>query len=114
MKRNDILLLLGSIVFLVIAWVVFSIMHQLVSSTISQTTSESIQPISPSFDVSVINTLKIRQKIAPVFSIQQTNIPGESQPTPTPIPVQEVVPSAIPTISLFAPTPVASQGGSTQ
>lgn len=122
MKRKDILLLLISSVILVTAWIVFSIMHQLVTPTINQTVSQSISPIEPSFDISIINTLKTRTKVAPLLAvsitpspspISQSPITGNSiSPTPTISFTQSGSSSALPTISLLAPS--SSQGGTTQ
>lgn len=113
MKRRDILLLLGSSVFLVIIWIIFSIIHQLVSSTINQTVNEAITPITPSFDVAVINTLKTRINVAPDFSAFSSTLSSQ-QISPTPLPPAFIAsPSAVPTVSLET-TPAATSGGSTK
>jgi len=112
MKRRDILVLLGSSVFLIVAWVAFSIIHQLVSSTINESVNQSISPIEPNFDISVINSLKTRIKIAPDFAT--FNSTAAATPTPIPVPTIPVAsPSAIPSLSLFAPSPTATPGGAT-
>ena len=118
MKRRDILLLLISSVILVVLWVIFSIIHQLVSSTINQSVSQAITPINPTFDVSVINTLKTRVQVAPDFSSFSST--PEGQPSPTPIAVPQIItptpasPSAIPTFSFQQVTPTATPGGTTK
>lgn len=109
MKRRDIILLLVSSVILVAAWIIFSIIHQLVSSTVPDTVTQSIAPIQPQFDVPVINTLKIREKVAPVF----TNQAQEITPTPTLGFTPPGSPSATPRPT-FRPSPTATAGGSTQ
>lgn len=116
MKRRDILLLLGSSVFLIVIWGIFSVIHRLASSTINGTVSQAISPISPDFDLTVINALKTRVKIAPDFSSSVATTAALPTPTnpPQPTPQQIASPSAVPSLSLFAPTPTGTAGGTLQ
>lgn len=115
MKRRDILLLLVSSVILVISWIIFSIIHQFMSSTINSTVSQAITPIQPTFDIAVINKLKTRQPVAPVFSSPGASTSAAITPTIPPFFQQVATQSATPTPTVtFQPTPTASQGGSTR
>lgn len=67
MKRRDILIILASIFIFVLIWIGFNIYHSSVKSTISESTSMQISPISPNFDTTVIDKLKKRQVVTPVY-----------------------------------------------
>lgn len=91
MKRNDILLLLIPSFLIVVFWVVFNIYHNFVTSTIPEDLNVQITPISPDFDTSVIENLKKRKMIEPLYIISPESQPGEStlpSPlTPTEVPI---------------------------
>ncbi len=86
MKQKDILIILALLFIFVIAWIGGNIYHSIVSSTISETTSQNISPIIPTFDTKTVNKLKLRQKINPSFELQSIT------PTPTPFPLEILSP----------------------
>jgi hypothetical protein len=93
MKRKDILAILIPSFIFAAAWIILSIHHNIVSSTISETLNIQIAPISATFDVDAIASLKKRQNITPSYE--------------TSIPVQNVIASASATASAnITPTPV--------
>ena len=81
MKQKDILLILGSLCVVTIAWIIFNIHHTTVTSTIPETITTQVKPITPDFDIKSIDALKKRQKITPNFGF-----PSSGTPTPTPTP----------------------------
>lgn len=81
MKQKDILLILGSLSIITVAWIIFNVYHTSVASTISDAVVTQVKPISPDFDTKSINELKKRQKINPNFGF-----PTAGTPTPTPPP----------------------------
>ena len=102
MKRRDILIILGSIFIFVFIWIGFNIYHNSVKSTISDSVSMQISPLSPSFDTNVIDKLKKRQTITPVYQSGSTSLPSlEKTPVVT-----------LPIISTSSATQIASSGGS--
>jgi hypothetical protein len=96
MKRKEVLIILGSIFIFVIVWIGFTIYHNSIKSTISESTSMQISPISPNFDTSVINKLKQRQVVTPVY---QTTAGDQTSST---------------TETLVIAPPVISSGSATQ
>lgn len=64
----------------VVLWIVFTILHNHYTSTISPATADSIIPIQPTFNMSVINTLTARQRI-PVNLSQQSPLSSRSADT---------------------------------
>jgi len=105
MKQKDLLFILISSTFLVALWIVFGIVHNSISSTISQNTVSNLQPISSSFDVKTIQTLKTRANVNPQVGIASTPTPF---PTPTIPPITPVSP--LQSLSV----PVGTSGGQKQ
>ena len=93
MKYKDIIVLLASVLFIVIAWIIFNIYHNFVVSTATDDLKKETLPITPTFDQSTINKLKSRAKISPIYDL--------APPSPTPASVSVGSPSAL----------VASPGG---
>lgn len=88
MNKKQILIILIPTFIFVVLWICFNIYHGIVSSTISQTENMQIAPISPNFDTNVINKLKQREVITPIYQVngssQNTQTPSISQiPTPS-------------------------------
>ncbi len=102
MKRRDILIILGSISVFVFIWIGFNIYHNSVKSTISDSVSMQISPLSPSFDTNVIDKLKKRQTVAPIYQSSSTNQLPSVKETPVVTP---------PIISSSSATQEASSGG---
>lgn len=89
MKQRDVLFLVISTFVLIVAWIGFSIYHNLVSSTITKPVGENIAPINPSFDTKIIDVLKERKNIEPIFqtksneATESASIENIIQPSPT-------------------------------
>lgn len=83
MKRKELLIILASIFIFVFVWIGFNIYHNSIKSTISDSTNMQISPISPNFDTSVINKLKQRQVVTPIF--QTTAGSQTTSTTETPV-----------------------------
>lgn len=93
MKYKDIIILLVSAVFLVIAWIIFNIYHNSVVSTTPEDLKKETLPINPTFDQSTIDKLRSRAKISPIYDL--------THPSPPPAEISEGSPSAL----------IASPGG---
>jgi hypothetical protein len=75
--RKDLVFLLGLSLILVIFWVMFSIYHNLNASTIDQPVTIDVNPIKANFNEEVVSTLKKRQKISPLYTVEnQTASPS--------------------------------------
>lgn len=72
MKKNDLIILLSSIFIFVCLWIGFNIYHNSVSSTISPSVDIQIAPISPNFDTKIIEELKKRESVTPVFQLNNS------------------------------------------
>ncbi|OGH38193.1 MAG: hypothetical protein A3B44_00885 [Candidatus Levybacteria bacterium RIFCSPLOWO2_01_FULL_38_21] len=70
MKQRDILFLVISTFVLIVAWVGFSIYHNFISSTITKPVKEKIAPINPDFDTKIIDKLKERKSVEPIFQVK--------------------------------------------
>lgn len=81
MKQKDLLLILGSICVMTVAWIIFNVYHLSVSSTIPDIVATQVKPISSDFDLKTVEELKKRQKVNPNFTLQSL-----LTPTPTPPP----------------------------
>ncbi len=85
MKRKDILVILIPTFIFVVFWVIFSIHHALNTPTISENINMQITPISPTFDTKVIDSLKKREVITPLYEITGAKSNSSSTlPIPTP------------------------------
>ncbi|MEK7092313.1 MAG: hypothetical protein AAB907_01675 [Patescibacteria group bacterium] len=91
MKKNDILLLFGSLCFIVVAWIGFNIYHNIVTSTIPQFIVTQLKSINGSFNTTIINKLKTKENVSPSFSqgnltptVTQTQPASSTPPPPTP------------------------------
>ena len=69
MKQNEVLLFLGSACVVVLAWIAFTVVHNSLTSTISQTTTQAIIPIQPTFDTQTIAAMKKRLSVTPLYTI---------------------------------------------
>lgn len=86
----------------VVSWIAFAIYHNFASSTIPETTAATITPITPTFDLTTLQDLETRSKVAVDLS---TNSPFASsgpvssrsaEPTPTtttPVVIEVVTPT---------------------
>lgn len=88
MKQNEILFLLGSAVVVVLMWIAFTIIHNSLTSTISGTILQTITPIDPTFDTSMIQAMGKRTVVTPLNTIppqSQTEIIVTGTPLVTPV-----------------------------
>lgn len=107
MKKKDILFILISGFFIVIAWIGFSIYHNSKTSTIPEATSIQIAPITPAFDTETIEDIKRRIKAEAILERKTTPTATATSsataisPTPTisPTPSEE-------TQNVVTPTPI--------
>jgi hypothetical protein len=67
----------------VLIWIGGSVYRSAVGSTISEDVSKEISPISPTFDMKIIDKLKSREKITPAYDVQNT---ASISPTPIVLP----------------------------
>jgi hypothetical protein len=86
--------------FVVMCWVGFGIYHNSITSTISESTTKSIIPISPRFDIETIAKLKSKKVIRADLSSSQI-----ATPTPTII----TTPSPTPEITTTSPSTTSGQ-----
>lgn len=100
MKHKDIILLLASAFFLIVAWVAFNIYHNSVVSTTPEVLEKETLPINPNFDEATINKLKERKKVSPIYDLKI--------PSPSPADLS-ISPEASPAVEFI--TPIASEGG---
>jgi hypothetical protein len=109
MKKNDILLILIPSFIFVLAWIGFSIYHNVITSTISDSLSIQITPITSSFDINTIDSLKNREKVIPIYelSVAGQNVVQPASPSAGPI---NVTPT--PTMESSTQTQQATSGGS--
>lgn len=87
MKQNQLLIILVLLLIVVVVWIGGNVYHNLNKSTISETTSQEILPINPTFDIQIIDRLKKREKVTPAFELENlpTTIPSRipaSSPSP--------------------------------
>ena len=71
-KQKHYLFILASTFVTVVFWIGFSIYHTWVTSTISPDLAIQIQPITPNFESAVIEKLKTREKVAPLYDLPDT------------------------------------------
>jgi hypothetical protein len=100
MKRNEIIIILVSILTVVVLWIGSNIYHNSATTTVTNIENLQILSINPGFDVNTINQLKKREKLTPFYK-ESTN---SATPTPTLTPIP--LPTPISTGSA-----VSSQGG---
>ena len=80
MKQKDILFILAFTAFSAMGWVGFSIHHNFATSTISKDLNANIIPISPDFDLQIIDSLKKREHTTALFEFK-TQVPQEASPS---------------------------------
>ena len=110
MMYKDIIVLLGSAFFIVVAWIAFNIYHNSVVSTTPEDLQKEILPITPTFDQSTINKIKTRAEISPSYNIAVPLTPPVSSND-----IQEITPEITPEITIEPQSTdsalIASEGG---
>lgn len=81
MKQKDFLFFLISICIIIVAWVSFSVYHSSITSTIPESLMVQINPIAPQFSTAAIDKLKKRQKIIPLYFVENSP-PPQASPSP--------------------------------
>lgn len=101
MKQKEYLLLLGSVLVIIIVWVIFNIYHNYTTPTIDPSENLTIVSIEGTFDQNTINQIKNRKRVdvsldsiknlvatpSPTISVTPT-ITASPSPTLSPIPAQ--------------------------
>ena len=82
-KRKDIMYLLTCTCLVVFAWIIFTLYHASVTSTINETLTGQIEPIKPDFNTAVIEHLKTREAIIPVYELKGSKNASSSAATAT-------------------------------
>lgn len=97
-ERREILFFLISLVIVVFAWIGFNVYHNIVTSTIPDSLSSRILSIQSHFDTKTIDSLKKREKIAPILE----GVVSTPSPTLTAIPTTtlSITPQSTPTPTL--------------
>ena len=68
-KHKQIIFILSFTFVCVVAWICSNIYHIYVTSTIAPDLALQITPIDPTFDLSVIEALRNRAKVIPVYDL---------------------------------------------
>jgi hypothetical protein len=114
--QNDFLFLSVSIFVIIAAWIGFNIYHAWVTTTITEDLQLQIVPIEGRFDTAVIDNLKKRKIVQPLFaggSLVATPT-ADLSPTPSPTPLADeslILISTTPTPALIitgTPTPAVT------
>ncbi|MBI4097331.1 MAG: hypothetical protein HY428_02860 [Candidatus Levybacteria bacterium] len=100
MREKDLFYLVLSSFILTALWVGTNIYHAFATSTISDVLQVQIAPISPNFDPRIIQNLKQREKITPLFTFSAQD--GGLSPTPPPAGGPTRTPTPTPTASRSA------------
>lgn len=81
--QKDILYIAISSFILVVLWIGFNLYHAHATSTIEPVLQLQIKPIDSSFDTSVIQKLKSRQNVQPIYEFGNASSAANISPTPT-------------------------------
>jgi hypothetical protein len=68
-RQKEIILIVVSFFILSVMWIGFTLYHNAVTSTISAPLNEDIKDINPDFKSNIIQTLKNRAYVAPLYSM---------------------------------------------
>jgi len=66
--QREIIFILGSLLIVSIAWVIFNIQHNAQTSTISEALNHDITAITAHFNIAVITKLKNRELVNPSYT----------------------------------------------
>lgn len=97
MKQKEYLLLLGSILIIIIIWVLFNIYHNYTTSTIDPSENLTIIPIEGTFDRNTINQAKNRKRVDVSLDSVKTLT---ASPSPKISPTPTIIASPSPTLTL--------------
>ena len=103
-RQNDLLLLVISIFVIVVIWIGTNLYHAFVTSTITETQNIQVTPIDPQFDREVLEKLKSRTVVDPLF--EADSIAASTPATPSPsISVRPSISPTATTSSRVTPLP---------
>lgn len=78
-RQREIIILLVSVFIVVVVWIGFNIYHNAHASTINDALTQEIIPISPNFNTTVLERLKKRIYIDPIYTFStKTNTSDNS------------------------------------
>ncbi|HSX09245.1 MAG TPA: hypothetical protein VLF93_03770 [Candidatus Saccharimonadales bacterium] len=83
-KQNDLLFILVSSFIVVVAWISFNIYHIIVTSTINQHIQYQLTPIDPTFSQQIMQELKTREDINPLYGATAVSSQSASTVSPEP------------------------------
>ena len=99
-RQNDLLLLVISIFVIVVIWIGTNLYHAFVTSTITETQNIQVTPIEPNFDREVLEKLKARTVVDPLFEADSIAASTPATPTPSVSIRPSVSPAASPSSSV--------------
>lgn len=94
--------------FVVLVWISISIYNNINSSTVTKSESTQIAPLAPTFNTTVLSSLKNRIQV-PVDLSAQIVSSGSAQNTQARTPSTTATPTLTPNPSQIAPSPTPSQ-----
>lgn len=83
MKQNELLIIVISIFVLSAIWIVANLYHAYTTSTVTADQNAQIVPIDPHFNTAIIQTLKTRTKVDPLFQAAPQVVQASPSATPT-------------------------------
>lgn len=99
--QKDIFYISLSSFILVVAWVGFSVYHKWTTTTISEDLQMQLTPIDATFDTQVIQKLKSRLNVTPMYEVINTT----TNTTPSPAPSSAASTSAEKVTETITPAP---------
>lgn len=72
LKKGYLLCILFFTSIVVISWIIFNVYQAAIGTTISQKIAIEITPIKPDFDSKVIEKIRNREKVSPVYEVTAT------------------------------------------
>jgi hypothetical protein len=78
--QRDVLFLFMSMFIVVVAWISFNIYHRLVTSSITPEVQMQTTPIEPKFDTDMIQQLKTRQQVEPLYQLPKASPSATIEP----------------------------------
>ena len=93
-KRRDVIVTLWMTFLTVVAWIGFGIYHIWTTSTINEIDVSAISPIEPNFDMGIINALKNREMVSPLYHFDDKAASGTASvgAKALPSPTEEIIP----------------------
>lgn len=102
-RQNDLLILVISIFIIALIWIGTNLYHAFVTSTITETQNIQVSPIEPNFDREVLEKLKSRTVVDPLFEADSIAASTPATPTPSVTGRPSVSPTASPSGQVTLP-----------